>query len=192
MVRPLALPEQATGAFEKGGWQVLFRLSDGKRVSSTTLLHPSERLQVTLQIPFEEDGSDWMLWLEACGEIPASLSGALAQPMTLRTMLDVARWLQGPIEEIEAMALATGRQRGQQLIQGEPPPVKRSLLPERVLVSTWTFRGQVDPYCFRTAASKKRSDKTGALGWAPFLLPSRGRGRLRLRICDGYGLRWLG
>ena len=120
MVRPLALPEQATGAFEKGGWQVLFRLSDGKRVSSTTLLHPSERLQGTLQIPFEEDGSDWMLWLEACGEIPASLSGALAQPMKLRTMLDVARWLQGPIEEIEAMALASGTQLVLQLAGSGP------------------------------------------------------------------------
>ena len=28
----------------------------------------------------------------------------------------------------------------------------------------------MDPYCFLTDASKKRSDKTGALGWAPFLL----------------------
>ena len=120
MVRPLALREQATGAFEKGGWQVLFRLSDGKRVSSTTLLHPSERLQVTLQIPFDDDGSDWILWLEACGEMPASLSGALAQPMKLRTMLDVARWLQGPIEEIEAMALANGTQLVLQLAGSGP------------------------------------------------------------------------
>ena len=110
MVKTLALREQATGAFEKGGWQVLFRFSDVKRVSSTTLLHPSERLQVTLQIPVDGDGSDWVLWLEACGETPASLTGALAQPMKLRTMLDVARWLQGPIEEIEAMALANGTQ----------------------------------------------------------------------------------
>jgi hypothetical protein len=120
MVRPLALREQATGAFEKGGWQVLFCFSDGMRVSSTTLLDPSERLQVTLQIPFEEDGSDWMLWLEACGEMPASLSGALAQPMKLRTMLDVARWLQGPIEEIEAMALASGTQLVLQLAGSGP------------------------------------------------------------------------
>ena len=106
--------------FRKSGWQVLFRLSDGKRVSSTTLLHPSERLQVTLQIPFDDDGSDWILWLEECGEMHASLSGALAQPMKLRTMLDVARWLQGPIEEIEAMALANGTQLVLQLAGSGP------------------------------------------------------------------------
>lgn len=116
---PLALREQAAGAFEKGGWQVLFRLSGGNRVSAT-LLDPSERLQVTLQIPSEDDGSDWMLWLEACGEMPASLSGALAQPMNLRAMLDVARWLQGPIEEIEAMALASGTQLVLQLAGSGP------------------------------------------------------------------------
>lgn len=98
------LRDQAATLFERGGWQVLFRFSGGNRFS-VTLLDPSERLQVTLEIPCSDDGSDWTLWLEACSEIPSTLSGALAQPMGLRQMLDVARWLEGPISEIERMAL---------------------------------------------------------------------------------------
>jgi hypothetical protein len=105
----LSLREQAASVFQKGGWQMLFRCSGGNRVSAT-LLDPSERLQVTLQIPVEDDGNDWVLWLEACGETPVSLSAALKEQLGLKQMLDVARWLQGPIAEIERMALASGNQ----------------------------------------------------------------------------------
>ncbi len=98
------LRDQAATLFERGGWQVLFRCSGGNRLSAT-LLDPSERLQVTLEIPSSDDGSDWILWLEACAEIPTTVGGALAQPMGIKQMLDVARWLEGPISEIERMAL---------------------------------------------------------------------------------------
>jgi hypothetical protein len=115
----LSLREQAANVFQKGGWQMLFRCSGGNRVSAT-LLDPSERLQVTLQIPVEDDGNDWVLWLEACGETPVSSNAALMEPMGLRQMLDVASWLQGPIAEIERMALASGNQLVLQLAGSGP------------------------------------------------------------------------
>ncbi len=91
---------------------------------TTTLLDPSESLQISLQIPVHHD-EDWNLWLEAChqqlsaplrdwlqslGVERSRLSRSVARsvgwitPLDLSTMLQVARWLQGPIQEIEQLA----------------------------------------------------------------------------------------
>ena len=96
-----------------------------------TLLDPSESLQISLQIPTGETADDWDLWLEACNRqlsVPlrqwlesqgieqTTLSGLTGaeqggqEPLKISNMLQVARWLQSPIEAIEALAESNGSQ----------------------------------------------------------------------------------
>lgn len=126
--------EEATRSLVDHGWQRLYSALTPHR-ASVTLLDPSESLQISLQIPLEDgedDGADWDLWIEACNRqlsIPlrlwleeqgvermtlCRLSGtsdpSMAQPLDLKAMLQVARWLQDPIATIEAIAKAHGSQ----------------------------------------------------------------------------------
>ena len=126
----LALRDQAFQALLNNGWRLLYTgLSDDR--ASVTLLDPSESLQISLQIPVGEITQDWDLWLEACNrQLSPPLRDWLASqgierttlsrltgtitgedgPMRLSSMLQVARWLQGPIQDIEALAEASGGQ----------------------------------------------------------------------------------
>ncbi|QEY31326.1 hypothetical protein EVJ50_02745 [Synechococcus sp. RSCCF101] len=106
VVSVLQLRDMAAAPFISQGWSRLYAISTSERIS-VTLLDPSERLQLTLQLPLAGDSTDWDLWLEACeGALPA----AMGQPLRLSDMVDVARWLQGPIRQIEEVALASGAQ----------------------------------------------------------------------------------
>lgn len=120
--------EEATRSLVDHGWQRLYSSITAHR-ASITLLDPSESLQISLQIPLEQDegvAADWDLWIEACNSqlsIPlrlwleeqgverttlCRLSGvadaSMAQPLDLKAMLQVARWLENPIAAIEAIA----------------------------------------------------------------------------------------
>ena len=126
--------EEATQSLVNHGWQRLYSALTPHR-ASVTLLDPSESLQISLQIPIDEGeglGGDWDLWIEACNRqlsVPlrlwleeqgvermtlCRLSGigeqSMAQPLDLKAMLQVARWLQDPIETIEALAKAHSSQ----------------------------------------------------------------------------------
>ena len=122
----LALREQATQPLLNGGWTLLYSGLTPSR-ASVTLLDPSE----SLQIPIGEVDEDWDIWLEACNR---QLSAPLRQwlesqgieqttlsrltgaepggqePLKISNMLQVARWLQSPIEAIEALAESNGSQ----------------------------------------------------------------------------------
>ena len=124
MVRQLDRREQATKALQRNGWTLLYTGLTSHR-ASVTLLDPSESLQISLQIPTGETAQDWELWLEACNR---QLSVPLRQwlesqgiekstlsrltgnhpsgqdALKLSNMLQVARWLQGPIDQIEQLA----------------------------------------------------------------------------------------
>ena len=126
----LALRDQASQALLNNGWRLLYTgLTDDR--ASVTLLDPSESLQISLQIPVGDTSQDWDLWLEACHRqlspplrdwlasqgmertTLSRLSGANTggdEPLKLSNMLQVARWLQGPIQDIEALAEASGGQ----------------------------------------------------------------------------------
>lgn len=122
----LDLRDQATRALIGQGWQLLYSGSTPCRVTAT-LLDPSESLQISLQIPVQGEDADWSLWLEACHrQLSAplrdwlqshgverstlSLLNGLEERSTetfdLAAMLQVARWLQEPIQEIEQLAAA--------------------------------------------------------------------------------------
>ena len=96
-----------------------------------SLLDPSESLQISLQIPTGETAEDWELWLEACNRqlsVPLRqwLESQGIEQSTLRrltgnhpsgqdalkisNMLQVAHWLQNPIEAIETLAETNGSQ----------------------------------------------------------------------------------
>ncbi|MFM1899979.1 MAG: hypothetical protein RLZZ216_555 [Cyanobacteriota bacterium] len=119
----LDLRDQAARTLIGQGWQLLYSGSTPQRVT-TTLLDPSESIQISLQIPVHHD-DDWNLWLEACHhQLSAPLrdwlqslgveQGTLSRlsglenrvnhALDLSAMLQVARWLQGPIQEIEQLA----------------------------------------------------------------------------------------
>jgi hypothetical protein len=119
----LDLRDQAARTLIGQGWQLLYSGSTPQRVT-TTLLDPSESIQISLQIPDHHD-DDWNLWLEACHhQLSAPLrdwlqslgveQGTLSRlsglenrvnhALDLSAMLQVARWLQGPIQEIEQLA----------------------------------------------------------------------------------------
>ena len=87
--------------------------------------------RISLQIPTGETAQDWELWLEACNRqlsVPlrqwlesqgiekstlSRLTGAESvgqEPLKISNMLQVARWLQSPIEAIEALAESNGSQ----------------------------------------------------------------------------------
>ena len=126
----LALREQAAQPLLNSGWTLLYSGLTPLR-ASVTLLDPSESFQISLQIPIEEVDKDWDLWLEACNR---QLSAPLRQwlesqgieqttlsrltgaeqggeePLKISNMLQVARWLQSPIEAIEALAESNGSQ----------------------------------------------------------------------------------
>ena len=126
----LALREQAAQPLLNSGWTLLYSGLTPFR-ASVTLLDPSESLQISLQIPIGEFDKDWDLWLEACNR---QLSAPLRQwlesqgieqttlsrltgaeqggeePLKISNMLQVARWLQSPIEAIEALAESNGSQ----------------------------------------------------------------------------------
>ena len=126
----LALREQAAQPLLNSGWTLLYSGLTPLR-ASVTLLDPSESLQISLQIPIGEVDKDWDLWLEACNR---QLSAPLRQwlesqgieqttlsrltgaeqggeePLKISNMLQVARWLQSPIEAIEALAESNGFQ----------------------------------------------------------------------------------
>ncbi|QNJ17216.1 hypothetical protein SynA1840_01678 [Synechococcus sp. A18-40] len=126
----LALREQAAQPLLNSGWTLLYSGLSPLR-ASVTLLDPSESLQISLQIPIGEVDKDWDLWLEACNR---QLSAPLRQwlesqgieqttlsrltgaeqggeePLKISNMLQVARWLQSPIEAIEALAESNGSQ----------------------------------------------------------------------------------
>jgi len=126
--------EEATRSLVDNGWQRLYSAITPRR-ASVTLLDPSESLQISLQIPVDSDSDasgDWDLWIEACHKqlsLPlrtwleeqglerstlSRLSGTERtqgeEPLDLKTMLQVARWLQGPIETIEQLAKANNSQ----------------------------------------------------------------------------------
>lgn len=126
--------EEATRSLVANGWQRLYSGLTPHR-ASVTLLDPSESLQISLQIPVDADGEaqgDWDLWIEACQRqlsLPLRtwleeqgierstlrrLSGTerneLEEPLDLKAMLQVAHWLQGPIETIEKLAKANSSQ----------------------------------------------------------------------------------
>ena len=129
-IERLALREQAAQPLLNSGWTLLYSGLTPSR-ASVTLLDPSESLQISLQIPIEEVNKDWDLWLEACNR---QLSAPLRQwlesqgieqttlsrltgadpggqePLKISNMLQVARWLQSPIEAIEALAESNGSQ----------------------------------------------------------------------------------
>lgn len=119
----LDLRDQAARTLIGQGWQLLYSGSTPQRVT-TTLLDPSASLQISLQIPVDQD-DDWNLWLEACHHQLSAplrdwlqslgvehsrlsrLSGlerGVDHALDLNAMLQVARWLQGPIQEIEQLA----------------------------------------------------------------------------------------
>ena len=126
----LALREQAAQPLLNSGWTLLYSGLTPLR-ASVTLLDPTESLQISLQIPIGEVDKDWDLWLEACNR---QLSAPLRQwlesqgieqttlsrltgaeqggeePLKISNMLQVARWLQSPIEAIEALAESNGSQ----------------------------------------------------------------------------------
>ena len=129
-VEMLALRDQATQTLVNSGWTLLYSGLTPLR-ASITLLDPSESLQISLQIPLAEHDQDWDLWLEACrtqlsaplrrwledqGIEQATLTrltGTTApglEPLKLSNMLQVSRWLQGPINEIERLAESRGGQ----------------------------------------------------------------------------------
>ena len=129
-VRQLDRREKAAKALQQNGWTLLYTGLTSKR-ASVTLLDPSESLQISLQIPTGDESQDWDLWLEACqqqlslpmrqwlesqGVEHASLSrrtGAATggeQTLKLSNMLQVARWLQEPISQIEQLAEESGSQ----------------------------------------------------------------------------------
>ncbi|AII44896.1 hypothetical protein KR49_00230 [Synechococcus sp. KORDI-49] len=120
----LALREQATESLRNNGWRLLYTGLTPLR-ASVTLLDPSESLQISLQIPLTDDVEDWDLWIEACNRqlsVPlrqwleeqgveqstlsrmSGSSNGTAEPLRLSNMLQVARWLQGPIDQIEQLA----------------------------------------------------------------------------------------
>ena len=129
-IRQLDRRERAAKALQQNGWTLLYTGLAGNR-ASVTLLDPSESLQISLQIPTNDDSQDWDLWLEACqrqlslplrqwleshgveratlSRITGSESGA-EQQLKLSNMLQVARWLQGPIGQIEQLADESGSQ----------------------------------------------------------------------------------
>ena len=130
MVRQLDRREKATKALQRNGWMLLYTGLTSQR-ASVTLLDPSESLQISLQIPIVDECEDWNLWLEACQSqlsqplsqwleaqgveqsTPNRLSGVGSggeQPMKLSNMLQVARWLQEPIGQIEQLADESGSQ----------------------------------------------------------------------------------
>ena len=126
----LALREEAAQPLLKSGWTLLYSGLTPSR-ASVTLLDPSESLQISLQIPTGETAEDWELWLEACNR---QLSVPLQQwlesqgieqstlsrltgnhpsgqdALKISNMLQVARWLQNPIEAIETLAETNGSQ----------------------------------------------------------------------------------
>jgi len=126
----LALRDQASQPLLNNGWILLYTgLTDDR--ASVTLLDPSESLQISLQIPLGDTSPDWDLLLEAChrqlslplrdwlasqgieGTSLSRLTGAVSsgdEPLKLSNMLQVARWLEGPIQDIESMAEASGCQ----------------------------------------------------------------------------------
>jgi hypothetical protein len=126
----LALRDQASQPLLNSGWTLLYSGLTPSR-ASVTLLDPSESLQISLQIPTGETADDWDLWLEACNRqlsVPlrqwlesqgieqttlSRLTGAEQggqEPLKISNMLQVARWLQSPIEAIEALAESNGSQ----------------------------------------------------------------------------------
>lgn len=130
MVRQLDRREQATKALQRNGWTLLYTGLTSHR-ASVTLLDPSESLQISLQIPIGDESEDWNLWLEACqrhlsqplrqwleaqGVEQATLSrlsgvgSSGEQSLKLSNMLQVARWLQEPIGQIEQLADESGSQ----------------------------------------------------------------------------------
>ena len=129
-VEMLALRDQATQTLVNSGWTLLYSGLTPLR-ASITLLDPSESLQISLQIPLAEHDQDWDLWLEACNRqlsVPlrrwlesqgieqatlSRLTGAESNgqdALKISNMLQVARWLQGPIEAIDEMAEVHGSQ----------------------------------------------------------------------------------
>ena len=130
MVRQLDRREQATKALQRNGWTLLYTGLTSHR-ASVTLLDPSESLQISLQIPIGDESEDWNLWLEACqrqlsqplrqwleaqGVEQATLSrlsgvgSSGEQSLKLSNMVQVARWLQEPIGQIEQLADESGSQ----------------------------------------------------------------------------------
>ena len=129
-MQQLVLRDQASQPFLNSGWTLLYsRLTPSR--ACVTLLDPSESLQISLQIPTSETADDWDLWLEACNQqlsVPlrqwlesqgieqttlSRLTGAEPggqEPLRISNMLQVARWLQSPIEAIETLAEANGAQ----------------------------------------------------------------------------------
>ena len=126
----LALREQAAQPLLKSGWTLLYSGLTPSR-ASVTLLDPSESLQISLQIPTGEASDDWDLWLEACNrqlslplrqwlEVQGVEQSTLSRltgidstgqnALKMSDMLQVAGWLKGPIEAIEALAEANGTQ----------------------------------------------------------------------------------
>ena len=126
----LALREQAAQPLLESGWTLLYSGLTPSR-ASVTLLNPSESLQISLQIPTGETAEDWELWLEACNRqlsvpLGQSLESQGIEQSTLScltgnhpsdqdalkisNMLQVARWLQNPIEAIETLAETNGSQ----------------------------------------------------------------------------------
>ena len=126
----LALREEAAQPLLKSGWTLLYSGLIPSR-ASVTLLDPSESLQINLQIPTGETAEDWELWLEACNRqlsVPLRqwLESQGIEQSTLRrltgnhpsgqdalkisNMLQVAHWLQNPIEAIETLAETNGSQ----------------------------------------------------------------------------------
>ena len=129
-MQQLALRDQASQPFLNSGWTLLCSGLTPSR-ACVTLLDPSESLQISLQIPTSETADDWDLWLEACNQqlsVPlrqwlesqgieqttlSRLTGAEPggqEPLRISNMLQVARWLQSPIEAIETLAEANGAQ----------------------------------------------------------------------------------
>lgn len=126
----LAIRDQASQPLLSSGWKLLYSGLTPSR-ASVTLLDPSESLQISLQIPIGEEAEDWDLWLEACNRqlsVPlrrwlesqgieqatlSRLTGAESNgqdTLKISNMLQVARWLQGPIEAIEELAEVHGSQ----------------------------------------------------------------------------------
>ena len=127
-MQQLALRDQASQPFLNSGWTLLYSGLTPSR-ACMTLLDPSESLQISLQIPTGETAEDWELWLEACNR---QLSVPLRQwlesqgieqstlsrltgnhpsgqdALKISKMLQVARWLQNPIEAIETLAETNG------------------------------------------------------------------------------------
>ena len=124
------LRDKAAEALLETGWTLLYSGVTPRR-TSVTLLDPSQRLQITLQIPLTEDDQDWDLWLEGCADrssepLQAMLQAEAVMPTThsrlpakaslvekgigVSDMIQVARWLEDPIEQIERLAEHGGGQ----------------------------------------------------------------------------------